>query len=75
MPFAEVFKPKQYKRSAQLERLAKANPDKISEYVCDGDGHWLYLHNGWHFEGCAIHAYTVKDCLEDFESIEKESGS
>jgi len=62
-----------YRYSKTLENLAKAHPEKISEYHCDTDGHWLYLHNGWScvYSGVpCVHETLISLCIERFLDIE-----
>jgi len=65
--------PKKYTPSKVLQNFADKNSLVIKEYWFEGEnGHWLYLNEGYTFEGCtAVHEYTVKDTLQAFKSVQK----
>ena len=55
--------------SKTLNRLVKKDP-RIQSYHKDIDGYWVYLSDGYNWEGCGtIHEDTVKEVLEQVKYI------
>lgn len=57
-------------RFKSLDKVA-ADP-RVARVEQDSDGIWVYLADGFNFEGCsAVRGDTVSEALEDFARVEE----
>ena len=66
---------KEFKPSKILQKLAETD-DRVFEYWCDSDGHWIILEDGWYHPGDgsrSILSETVNQAKSELQKIAEDA--
>ena len=74
---ARIYTPRTPKYSKTITAWCERNSDLVDEYVCDSDGHWVYLKDGLIHESTecgTIREDTVTEMMERLSRSEIRKG-